>query len=414
MFRIAGDDEKLPGMKERRNAMLAQKPPMGWNSWNTFGENISEQLIMEMADVMVDEGYLAAGYEYLVIDDCWSLRQRGEDGKLVPDPAKFPHGMKYVADYVHSRGLKFGMYSCAGVMTCAGYPSSYDHEFTDAKTFAEWGVDYLKYDYCNFPENADCKNRYQTMSMALKASGREILFSACNWGKEDCWNWMRARGAHMYRSTGDIFDNFRSFTEIFKSQLDHFSQSAPCCFNDIDMLTVGMYNQGNVAIGKTCTDEEYVMQFALWCLAGAPLMLGADLRKMNPTMKALVQNPALIAIDQDPECRPPFAIRKDTCYDEFINNDDAETPCTGEIHGRIFTLFKHLADNEFAIAFVNLHSREWPVDCIFADLGLPVSSGIGLEFTDLVTGENLGVKKDYFVQKIPAHEIRIYRCKFAV
>ena len=127
--------------------MLAKTPPMGWNSWNTFGANISEQLILETADAMVEKGYRDAGYEYLVIDDCWSLKERGADGKLIPDPEKFPHGMKYVADYVHSKGLKFGMYSCAGLRTCAGYPSSYDHEYVDAQTFADWGVDFLKYDF---------------------------------------------------------------------------------------------------------------------------------------------------------------------------------------------------------------------------------------------------------------------------
>ena len=235
--------------------MLASRPPLGWNSWNTFGEHISDQLIREMADFMVDRGYRDAGYEYLVIDDCWSLRDRDESGRLVPDPEKFPYGMKPVADYVHSKGLKFGMYSCAGVMTCAGYPSSYDHEYTDAETFASWGVDFLKYDFCNFPETGDCRTRYQTMSMALKSTGREILFSACNWGREDPWKWMRSVGAHMYRSTGDIMDNYRSFTDIFKSQLNNLSMSAPGSFNDMDMLTVGMNGKGNVGFGRVCTYE---------------------------------------------------------------------------------------------------------------------------------------------------------------
>ena len=171
--------------------MLAKRPPMGWNSWNTFAENISEQLIFEMADAMVEKGYLAAGYEYLVIDDCWAKMERDENGRLAADPEKFPHGMKAVADYVHSKGLKFGMYSCAGIRTCAGYPSSYDHEFIDAQTFADWGVDFLKYDFCNFPAVGNCRARYHRMSMALKATGREILFSACNWGVEEPWKWMR-------------------------------------------------------------------------------------------------------------------------------------------------------------------------------------------------------------------------------
>ena len=137
--------------------MLAQRPPMGWNSWNTFATDINEQLIREMADAMVDLGYKDAGYEYLVIDDCWAEKQRNEEGKLVPDKTKFPNGMKAVSDYVHSKGLKFGMYSCAGLRTCADYPSSYGHEFVDAKTFAEWGVDFLKYDFCYFPKTGNCK-----------------------------------------------------------------------------------------------------------------------------------------------------------------------------------------------------------------------------------------------------------------
>ena len=131
--------------------MLVLTPPMGWNSWNTFGENINEKVVMESADILVSSGLAGYGYNYIVIDDCWSLRERGEDGRIVPDPEKFPNGMKYVADYVHSKGLKFGMYSCAGMLTCAGYPASFDHEFIDAQTFAEWGVDYLKYDYCFHP-----------------------------------------------------------------------------------------------------------------------------------------------------------------------------------------------------------------------------------------------------------------------
>lgn len=155
---------------------------MGWNTWNTFGQNITEQLVMESADAMVEKGYKDAGYEYIVIDDCWSLKQRDENGYLVADPNKFPHGMKYLADYVHSKGLKFGMYSCAGYQTCAGYPSSYGYEFKDAETFASWGVDFLKYDFCYFPDSGDGKLAYLTMSNALRSTGRDILFSACNWG----------------------------------------------------------------------------------------------------------------------------------------------------------------------------------------------------------------------------------------
>lgn len=369
-------------------SLLAQKPPMGWNSWNTFGEHISEDLIKEMADVMARD-YLKAGYEYLVIDDCWSLMERDEAGRLVADPKKFPHGMKAVADYVHSKGLKFGMYSCAGVRTCAGYPSSYDHEFVDAATFAGWGVDFLKYDFCNFPTTGDCRMRYQMMSMALKASGRDILFSACNWGVEEPWHWMRSAGAHMYRSTGDIQDNFVSFTDIVKSQLDKFCDSAPGCYNDIDMLTVGMYGKGNVGLGQPCSDSEYKMQFALWCMLSAPLMMGADLRNLSETAKALMLNQELIRINQDPECRPPIVVSKVSDW------------------GESYVLFKHLADNEFALGLFNFSDKKRRVQAIFADFGLPESAGYGLELKDAFTGEEAGLCHDYLIRELESHDCTV-------
>lgn len=390
--------------------MIAKKPPMGWNSWNTFGKNINESLICQIADTMVEKGYRDAGYEYLIIDDCWSLKERDVSGNLVPDPEKFPGGMKFLADYIHSKGLKFGMYSCAGILTCAGYPSSYDHEFQDAALFAKWGIDYLKYDYCNFPKNADCINRYQTMSMALKATGRDILFAACNWGSEDSWNWMRSIGAHTYRSTGDIFDNFRSFMGIFQSQLSHLCQSGPYCFNDMDMLTVGMYNQGNVAIGKPCTDSEYRMQFSLWCLAGTPLIMGSDIRNITPQMKDLLLNKELIAINQDPECRPPYLVGKRSVMVPEENSDDAVEPLR-MVKDKLLTFIKHLSNQEFVIAYYNLHEEEQEMHCIFADVGLPYTSGYGFDMTDVFTGEHIGSKRDYHIVSVPGHDCRLFRCR---
>ena len=390
--------------------MIASRPPMGWNSWNTFGININETLIFQIADTMAEKGYRDAGYEYLIIDDCWSLKERDSFGNLVPDPEKFPNGMKTVADYVHSKGLKFGMYSCAGILTCAGYPSSYDHEFQDAALFAEWGIDYLKYDYCNFPKNADCKNRYLTMSMALKATGRDILFAACNWGSEESWNWMRSIGAHTYRSTGDIFDNFRSFMGIFQSQLEHLSQSGPSCFNDLDMLTVGMYNQGNVAIGKACTDNEYRMQFSLWCLSGTPLIMGADIRSISPQMEKLLLNKDLISINQDPECRPPYLVGKRSVMVPEENTDDAVEPLR-MVKDKLLTFIKHLSNQEFAIAYYNLHEDKQEMHCIFADVGLPYTSGYGFDMTDVFTGEHIGLKRDYHVISVPGHDCRLFRCR---
>ncbi len=388
--------------------MLAKTPPMGWNSWNTFGSNIDDALIRQMADFMVDEGYLAAGYEYLVIDDCWSLRQRGADGRIVPDPAKFPYGMKALADYVHSKGLKFGMYSCAGVRTCAGYPGSYDHEFIDAATFASWGVDYLKYDYCNFPASGDCKARYITMSMALRATGREILFAACNWGQEEPGQWMKAIGAHMYRSTGDIMDNFVSFTNIAKSQMSKFCMSSQGCFNDMDMLTVGMCGKGNVGLGKVCSYEDYRLQFTLWCLMGAPLMMGADLRALAPEYKALMQNDILLSIDQDEECRPPYIVRRDS-----VCVPDPNDPLEPWKHpaDTAFVLLRHLSGGKLALFYANMADADAEVHSEFADLGLPATSNVALHMVDAFTGEDLGNIRDNFNPHIKSHDCKLYLCE---
>lgn len=376
--------------------MLAQKPPMGWNSWNTFGKDISEALIMEIADVMVEKGYKDAGYEYVIIDDCWSLKERDENGKLVPDPEKFPHGMKYLADYIHSKGLKFGMYSCAGVMTCAAYPSSYGHEYVDAATFAEWEIDYLKYDFCFFPKSGNCRNAYLTMSMALRSCGREILFAACNWGVEEPWTWMRSIGVHTYRSTGDIFDNFKSFRDIAQSQCKNLSMSAPGCYNDIDMLIAGMYGKGNVGIESGCTDDEYTMHFALWSFYSTPLIMGADIRGVNEFSEKLMKNRGLITINQDAEARPPFIVSD------------------GENWSKCCALLKILSDNEYAIGFFNFADEEnsyYGLQCnaFLTDMGIPYESGMALDLTDVLTGEKLGKVRDLLKIDVRPHSCRILK-----
>ncbi len=372
-------------------AILAKTPPMGFNTWNTFGPNISEQMVLEMADVMAEQGYRDAGYKYVVIDDCWSLRERDENGNLVADPEKFPHGMKYVGDYIHSKGLKFGMYSCAGIRTCAGYPASFDHEFQDARTFASWGVDFLKYDFCYFPSFANCQHRYLTMAQALRASGRDILFSACNWGVQEPWNWMRSVGAHMYRSTGDIWDNFPSTAGIMKSQMGNFNANAAGCFNDMDMLTVGMGGQGNVGDANCNTYGEYEMQFAYWCFCAAPLMMGADLRTVGEEYRTLLQHKELIRLNQDPECRPPYKVCENNGYTVFI---------------------RHLADGEFAIGVFNLHQDPRYAEITFAELGVPVNAGVKLALTDVITGESIPAKRDDLFVYVPGHSCKIFRAKF--
>ena len=371
--------------------MLAKLPPMGWNSWNTFGENISEQLIKETADVMAEQGYLEAGYEYLVIDDCWALMERDENGRLVPDPVKFPNGMKAVADYVHSKGLKFGMYSCAGIRTCAGYPSSYDHEYVDAQTFADWGVDFLKYDFCNFPSHANGRNRYHRMSMALKATGRDIVFSGCNWGTDDPWKWMGSIGVHMYRSTGDIRDNYKSFKDIALSQIDNLCMSGSGKFNDPDMLVVGMYGKGNVAFGG-CTDEEYRTHFALWALLGSPLMIGCDIRDMNEDTKKILMNKDILAINQDAEVRTPYW-RKE--WDE-----EPET---------VIHMWKPLENGDYALGFFNFHDGDCSGRLQFFDMGLPTRCGYGLRLHDIWEDKDLGVFTDRLETVIPAHGCKMFR-----
>lgn len=368
--------------------MLAVKAPMGWNSWNTFGGNINEQLIMEMADAIVEKGYRAAGYEYVIIDDCWSLKER-VDGRLVPDPTLFPHGMKYVSDYIHSKGLKFGMYSCAGFMTCAGYPSSYGHEFEDAKQFAEWGVDYLKYDFCNFPSSGDAKNAYLTMAMALRNSGRDILFAACNWGVENPSGWMRSRGAHSYRSTGDIFDVPKSYKDIFRSQAENIENNAPGCYNDMDMLIVGMHGKGNVGLNG-CSDTQYLQHFAMWAFMGSPLIIGSDLRNLDDENERTLLCKGLISINQDEECRPAFMV--------------------GHNGDKTYTMAKIMSGNRIALGFFNLDSaNDWEnnMSISFDDLGIHSESGIALKLTDAITGEALGIYKDGYRCNIKVDECKV-------
>lgn len=391
--------------------MFVQKPPMGWNSWNTFGNDINEKLIMETADAMVEKGYRDAGYEYVVIDDCWALRSRDENGYLVPDPKKFPHGMKYLSDYVHQKGLKFGMYSCAGVRTCGNYPSSYGHEFTDAKTFAQWGVDFLKYDFCNFPHSADYKNAYLTMSNALKASGRDILFSMCNWGYGETWNWARSVGGDMYRSTGDIFDSYISMRDIAISQISNLHASSAGCFNDIDMMTVGMYNEGNAGFGTgsengclTCSEYitsniDYETQFALWCMFSSPLMIGGDIRNMNDFSHKLLTSKELIAINQDRETRSPYLVNRDMGEDKDKNT------------GGHYTFLKLLTNNEYALLLWNVTDQKSWASAIYYDLGFPVSSNLKLEFKEILGDSTVHYYEDFLHTDLEPHQCKLLKFK---
>jgi alpha-galactosidase len=268
---------------------LAPTPPLGWNSWNKFGCDIDENLIRETADAMVSSGMAAAGYTYVNIDDCWMARERDADGRLQADPERFPSGIKAIADYVHERGLKLGIYSSAGTATCQGLPASLDHEATDAASFAEWGVDLLKYDNCN-NQGRPAIERYTAMADALAASGREIVYSICEWGQNRPWEWAAEVGGHYWRTTGDISDSWDSAMSILDQQVGLEAYSGPNAWNDPDMLEVG--NGG-------MTTEEYRAHLSLWSLLNAPLIAGNDLRAMDDTTRALLTDPDVLAINQD-------------------------------------------------------------------------------------------------------------------
>ena len=279
--------------------MLAATPPMGWNTWNTIGRNIDAQLILETAQAMVTSGLAAAGYEYVVIDDVWEGPDR-VDGRLVAAADRFPGGIKQLADQIHELGLKLGIYSSAGTLTCEGELASYGHEETDAATFAEWEVDLLKYDYCHVPAGADGPALYRRMGQALRATGREIVFSMCEWGTNRPWEWGASVGAHMWRTTGDIFDRWDSIVDIgFRRQIGLEAYAGPGRWNDPDMLVVGMYGSGNVGRGG-CSDVEYRTHFTHWCLLAAPLMIGCDVRSMNAATAEILLNGEAIAVNQDP------------------------------------------------------------------------------------------------------------------
>jgi alpha-galactosidase len=272
---------------------LALTPPMGFNNWNSTHcrAEFNESMVKGIADIFVDKGLKDAGYQYVNLDDCWALPSRDANGKLVPDPVRFPNGIKAVADYVHAKGLKLGIYTSAGTKTCnsAGFPGALGHEYSDAQQFADWGVDYLKYDNCN-NQGVDAKQRYTTMRDALKATGRPIVYSICEWGENKPWEWAADVG-HLWRTTGDISDSWGSMVSILKKNLPLAPHAGPGHWNDPDMLEVG--NGG-------MTDTEYRSHFSLWSVMAAPLLIGTDLRRASDATLGILGNKEVVAVDQDP------------------------------------------------------------------------------------------------------------------
>jgi alpha-galactosidase len=378
------------GAVAQKFEQLAKTPPMGWNSWNKFGCNVSEKLIMGMADAMASSGMKDAGYEYIVIDDCWQV-SRDENGEIVVDKERFPNGMKYVADYVHSKGLKFGIYSCAGTMTCQRRPGGFGHEYQDARTYARWGVDYLKYDWCN-TTTQDAKSSYTNMRDALFKAGRPIVFSLCEWGQNKPWEWAGPVG-HLWRTTGDISDNWNSMIGIFDKQKDLARYAGPGKWNDPDMLEVG---------NGRMTTEEYKTHFSLWCMLASPLMAGNDLQTMTPETKEILMNKEIIALDQD------TLGRQATCYRDNIDYQ---------------IWVKSLANNEKAVCLLNKSDEKKSVQVDFTLLASIRTGGRGsggqrgatpltldnYRVRDLWEHKDLILKESSVYVELLPHSVKVYR-----
>ena len=357
---------------------VALTPPMGWNSWNTFEVNINEDLVKKTADIIVSSGLKDAGYEYIVLDDGWMVKDhRDKNGDLVPDPVKFPHGMKALIDYVHSKGLKFGLYNCAGTQTCAGYPGTRGYEYQDARFYANLGIDFLKYDWCN-TNGINATEAYTTMSKALKAAGKPIVFSICEWGDNQPWDWATPVG-NLWRISGDIYPcfdceykheegNWSSWgvLRILEMRKDIRKFSGPDHWNDFDMMEVGN--------GMTNTEDK--SHFTLWSMMASPLFAGNDLRIMKPETLNILTNKEIIAINQDALGIQGFKYQSENgvdvwvkpLFDEnwavvFLNRSDK----TQKIN---FDWKKHIIeDNDFKF-ILNLTSQKYNVRDLWEHINL--------------------------------------------
>ncbi len=383
---------------------IAPTPPMGWNSWNSFACDIDEDLIKATADAMVSSGMAAVGYEYVIIDDCWHAPERDGEDRLMPDPVRFPGGMAALADYVHDLGLKLGIYSDRGKETCAGYPGSFEHEIEDAQTFADWGIDYLKYDNCAVPsgreDGAEMEEDFAIMGEALRQSGRPVVYSLCAWWFHD---WMPEIG-HLWRTTTDIKAHWNTNKHSVISLLnmnggdttrygvyaaDDFESGAfappglaphagPNGWNDPDMLEVGVVEDGIPAM----TIEEYRSHFSLWALMAAPLIAGNDLRTMSDDIASILTNAEVIAVNQD-----PMGVQG--------------VPISDSIELEVWVKTLEGTDT-FAVIFFNRTEAAADISVTWDDIGL---SGAGAQVRDLWAGTDLGTISDGYTASVPSHGV---------
>jgi alpha-galactosidase len=350
-------------------------PVMGWNSWNRFGCNIDENLIKATADAMVSTGLRDSGYTYVNIDDCWMASARDANGRLRPDPVRFPGGIAAVADYVHARGLKLGIYSSAGTVTCQGLPASLDHETVDAQTWASWGIDLLKYDNCN-NQGRPAVQRYKAMGDALKATGRHIVYSICNWGLDSPWLFGPDVGGGYWRTTDDINDSWGSVTSLLDQQagLETFARKG--FYNDPDMLEVG--NGG-------LTRDENIAHFSLWALLSSPLLLGNDLRSVSAGTLGILRNADVIAVNQDWGGSQGRRV---------VDNGDTEVWA------------KPMSDGSVAVALFNRGSGTASASASTSVLGLGGSSTYQLK--NLWTGATSSTT-GAISASVPAHGVAMFR-----
>jgi|WetSurMetagenome_2_1015567.scaffolds.fasta_scaffold27046_2 alpha-galactosidase len=381
-------------IKAQKFDNLAPTPPMGWNSWNHFACEINEQTIKAMADAMVSTGMKDAGYQYINIDDCWH-GERDSLGFIHPNYKRFPSGMKALADYVHSKGLKLGIYSCAGSKTCAGYPAGRGHEYQDALTYAQWGIDYLKYDWCN-TDGLNAVGAYTTMRDALFAAGRPIVFSLCEWGNNKPWEWGASVG-HLWRTTGDIYNCFDCIKDhgtwkswgvmyILDMQKGLRRYAGPNHWNDPDMMEVGN--------GMSLNEDR--AHFSMWCILAAPLIAGNDLIKMSDEVRDILTNKDVIAVNQDELGIQGF---------KYSSNDSIEI------------WFKPLANDDWAMCILNRDSKsqkvffDWAIENVKDELFNKSLNCTLIKYNlkDLWTKKDIGTTSKKLETEILGHDVLMLR-----
>ena len=365
----------VPTLSLALNNGLALTPQMGWNSWNHFACSIDESLIRSTAQAIINSGLAAAGYTYVNLDDCWQV-DRASDGSILADPAAFPSGIAALANDIHALGLRFGLYSDCGMETCQGRPGGLNYEKIDARTYASWGVDYLKYDNCN-SDTIDPKLRYPRMRDALNMSGRPILFSMCEWGVEDPATWAPAVG-NSWRTTGDIQDSWQSMLSNLDQNDRWWRAAGPGQWNDPDMLEVG---NGGMSY------DEYVAHFSLWSLIKSPLLIGCDVTNISSETLGILTNADVIALNQDPLGVQGHRVANDSAGHEVWAGP--------------------LANGDVAVVLFNRAEAAANITAHWADIG--VKSGVSATVRDLWSKQTLGAFTDSIELSVNAHASRTLR-----